>query len=190
MNDSNDRPHAAPRSLSRLETFERLSSPIPDRSKSAELPPLTKTRKLTPAEEKSSVEHLYNETLARKKKKMEQLEASIYQNQSHTTTVDPEELKDIVGRLYEQSIRERDQRLHVMVSRRMAVHNRKTKQLGSTDELSTIVDRLYNTAPKERERSDILFHKYNPSNPVLKRSKAELEANDDRYYKGGFAKKN
>lgn len=190
MNDTNERPHAAPRSLSRLETFDRLSSPIPDRSKSADLPPLTKSRKLTPAEEKLSIEHLYTETLAKKKKKMEQLVASVCQDQVHRTTADPEELKEIVERLYEQSVREREQRLRVMVNRRMAIHDRKTKQLGSSDELVSIVDRLYNTSSKEKERSDALFQKYNPPIPVLRRSKGELESNDERYYKGGFAKHN
>jgi hypothetical protein len=189
MNDTSDRPHAAPRSLSRLETFERLSSPIPDRSKSAELPPLTKVRKLTAEEEKNSVSHLYTETLAKKKKKMEHLEATFYQDMVHKTIVDPDELKEIVGRLYEQSIREKEQRLRAITNKRMVVHDRKTKHLESSGELLTIVDRLYNTAGKERERSAALFSKYNPDIAVLKRSKAELETNDDRYYKGGFAKK-
>lgn len=190
MNDTSDKPHAAPRSLSRLETFERLSSPVPDRSKSAELPPLTKVRKLTHEEEKNSVSHLYTETLAKKKIKMEQLEASFYQDMVHKMTVEPDELKEIVERLYDQTIREKNNRLQAMVNKRMVVHDRKSKQLESQGELLTIVDRLYNTAPKERERSAALFSKYNPENAVLKRSKAELELNDDRYYKGGFAKKN
>ena len=190
MNDNHQPVEPAPRSLSRLETFERLASPIPDRSKSVPLPPLTKTRKLTHAEEVASVEHLYTQSLEHKKVKLQQLEASIYSEMStHTQLVDPEELNSIVSRLYEQSISEKQSRLQAMTQRRMMVHHRKVKKFGSNDELVVVVDRLFNTSGKEKERSDALFEKYNPPLRTLRHSKQELDANDERYYKGGFAKK-
>jgi hypothetical protein len=77
-----------------------------------------------------------------------------------------------------------------MTEERLKRLERKVKVFTSKDDLTVVVDRLYNTGDKERERSTALFEKYNPVSPPLRRPKAELEANDDRYFKGGFAKKN
>lgn len=173
-----------------METFERLSSPVPDRSQSVPLPPLTTMRKLTPAEEKRSVEHLYTQCLKQKKEKLEKLEKSLYSTTVHTVAVDPDELTSIVGRLYEQSVKEKESRLEKLTAERLkACHSRKVKKFESNDELVSVVTRLYDTSAKEKQRSDELFARYNPTNPVLKRSRFELEQNDKRYFEGGFAKK-
>lgn len=180
------------RSSSRMETFDRLSTPVPDRSLTTVLPPLTSTKKLTKEEEQRSIEHLFTESIAHKQKKRQQLEESVYASQCKIVKVEPDELSSIISRLYEQSVRESSTKKQKALNHRMTEVDatRKKKVLSSNEEVTDIAMRLYNTGEKDRKASQDLFEKYNARmSPPLVRSRDELAENDSRFYKGGFGRK-
>ena len=173
-------------------TFERLS--VPPRSESVPLPDLVPKKKLSKGEEKRSIEHLYTESIQKKKQKLKQLEDKIYSadNASPKRVVaDPDALSSIVSRLYDEARQQKTAEIQKLSAERVAVvkaSKTKVKVYESVDELKAAVDRLYNTSEDERKRSSELFRKYNPDTEVPRRPRSVLEENDSRFYKGGFGK--
>jgi hypothetical protein len=188
-----DAAHPQARSSSRNDSaFERLA--VPARSESVPLPDLVPHKKLSIAEEKRSIEHLYTQSIAKKKEKLKRLEDKIFAANSPSQkqiVVGQDSLAEIVGRLYEESRTKKAAEIAKLTAQRHAAvqaTKTKVKVFESAEDLSAAVARLYNTIEDERKTSEELFKKYNPSIEVPRRPRSVLEENDARFYKGGFAK--
>jgi exonuclease VII large subunit len=175
------------RPASRMEAMVRLSTPNPDRS-ATPLPDLVPYRKLTSAQQKRSIDHLYAETLSKRREKLEKLEKDIYDHSSDRI-LPPDEISSIIQRLFEEGVKNKEKSLQSIATKRLAKLHIPVKIVESKDELNTIVMRLYNTAEKERSKSADLFRKYNPQRSTNVKTKEEVLEMADRFYKGGFGKK-
>lgn len=183
------------RSSSRADTFERLYQATPTRSESVPLPDLVPLRKLTRQEEQRSVEKLYVETIQKKRENMRKSLEKVLRAEEigrHAPKLDKDGVTTVIQRLYDETIRARTDEMHKLtVDRERAVHATKipTKKFETPEEFQSSTMRLYDTQEADKKKSDDLFLKYNAVPVVLLRPNSVLQENDDRYYKGGFGRK-
>ena len=190
-------PQKPPRALATPEpgknaaVWARLWSPTPPRQPEV-LPELVPNRRsLTPAEELRSVHRLYAQSTQRKKDALERLDKAVYGGaNAPSPTLPPDECDAMVKRIYSERLQLKAAKTKKLEDKYLAKSVVHVKKIHDKEELTGIIQRLYDTSAKERERSAELFEKFNPSKPPLRRRKDEIVTNVDRWYAGGFGKKN
>lgn len=169
--------------------FERLATPS---RPGPDLPPVRPpSRCLTPSEESASIKRLYCESSTRKNASLARLEERVYGTSS--TSVGPrlshEETEDLVNRMYARRLETFAAKKEKLTHKYLAKSEVHMKRFASPSEKEAALDRLYNTKDRDAKRSDELFAKYNPDKKATRRSADEITTNVDRWYGGGFAKR-
>jgi hypothetical protein len=170
--------------------WSRLATPV---DRSTPPPPIERgsKRSLSPVELKRSLDHLYTQSFARRREAIDGLERSVYHTDKPSDRpISREDTDAIVNRLYAQELAAIKDRHETLSKQLLAKSEVRMKRFTDKVEQAAAIDRLYNTAAREREESKTLFEQYNWHHPRKVKPKADIQEMCLRYFKGGFGRRN
>lgn len=132
--------------------------------KEKQLPPIVKSVKLSKDHQQSSVQRLYHDSIeiARKNQAI-RIERHHKKDAVETKKIPEEEVQEVVGRLYEQSVKLKKANIEVLQRKQAAELEKgigKEKKL-SREDIGAMANRLYGEAPQQtREKQAKLYEKY------------------------------
>jgi hypothetical protein len=160
---------------------------------SPELPPVRPpSRILKPSEEVESVQRLYKTNAERHENALRRAEEKAYHKDKSwpaDRTMSPDDTAQAVDRLYRQRMETRDAQAKALRAKYLAKTNITMKRFADSSEAAAALERLNGDRQQERERYDELFRRHNPQRTRVTRSPDLIAGNVNRYFEGGFAKK-
>ncbi|KEG15508.1 hypothetical protein DQ04_00051030 [Trypanosoma grayi] len=169
------------KSANRLSTHHRVE---------VRLKPLVQHRTLTREAEEHSIKHLYDDSIAHRQYRLEEIEraanAEIDKYHAQCKKLDAEEQDSMVQRLYTESIERKQQSMKELYDRELGFEERQKKKLGKAEQGKVVV-RLYNEGMENNRKKHIaLFEKYvlERRSPAVQRSRGEVAAASEKLWKG------
>ena len=172
------------------DTWSRLTTPPLRIRAPTPLEPLCKNRRiLSMEEEHATVHRLVNESCEHKQRSLDQLNRRVYgETADEKPRLEREDYDNMISRLYQQGVKDQIEKKAQLRTKYLSKYAVPHKKYETPTEQSAAVDRLFNTAEKDREVISTLDTKYNPRRSYLKRRMEELIDASLRYNKGGFAR--
>ncbi|KAG8348293.1 hypothetical protein ERJ75_001354200 [Trypanosoma vivax] len=160
------------------------------RAPEVKLLPLCPKRVLSQEERERSLKHLYDDSIERKKLKLNEIErsinAEIQRYHDKIPKITSTEIDDMVGRLYAASIARKQNALRELYERETSSNARQLKRLGKKEQQEFVM-RLYEGGMADNRKKHIaLFEEYVLAKEpkMVRRSPVELAAACDRLTSG------